>query len=237
MSNYKLGLFDVGWCLFDEDPRWWKTCCWMSDTLRGYDIFFSPEQIKIAYESCCSRIDTDINSITKQCLVELGLPDDVVKTLCKRHPWHTYDFYPYQGSEKVLTRMRMMGADTAILSNQGTYTRNVLVRHGFDAFCSEMILSAEEGMEKPNPAFFKFDVQPEEVLYFGDRLDHDIAGAQRVGIHAALVQQGPHRRQRNNNVVPDYTFRFISEVYDALCSVDGGGFRIASAGTCCSSKD
>jgi HAD superfamily hydrolase (TIGR01662 family) len=222
-TEYALGLFDVGWCLFDEDPRWWKTCCWMSDTIRGYDIFVPPEEIKIEYENCCSLPDLNINSVTRECLHRLGLPANIVDTLCKRHPWHTYDFRPYRGAAETLKAIAATGARVAILSNQGQFTRNVLVRHGFDKLCNSIILSSEEGMSKPNPEFFKlacdkFNVEPRDILYFGDRLDHDIHGAACAGMDTALVRQGPHRRQLRMPTTPTYEFNFISEVVDAVSS-------------------
>mgnify|MGYP005653589681 CR=1 FL=1 len=231
MSEFKCALFDVGWTLFDEDYRWYKTCDWMSTTLRAFDIFIQPEQIKIQYESACARPDPSINSITKQCLVELGLPRDVIHTLCKRHPWHTFDFHPYEGALELLRRLSKMGVVVGILSNQGSHTRSCLDTFGFSPYCDFMLLSAEEGMMKPSKEFFELAIHrsecsPEDTLYFGDRLDHDVIGSSEVGMKSALILQGPHRRQYFENASPDFTFRFISEVLDGISPLDGRGFSV-----------
>jgi HAD superfamily hydrolase (TIGR01549 family) len=56
--------------------------------------------------------------------------------------------------------------------------------------------SAEWGVSKPDAAFFariasELDVQPENVLYVGDRLDNDVLPAQEVGMHAVFLRRGP----------------------------------------------
>jgi putative hydrolase of the HAD superfamily len=57
--------------------------------------------------------------------------------------------------------------------------------------------SARVGYEKPHPEIFRqalveAGVQPAEALHVGDHLDADVAGAQGVGINAALID----RRER-----------------------------------------
>lgn len=214
-------MFDVGWTLFDEDFRWFKTCNWMSETLRAYDINIPPECVKIQYEAACARPDPYINSITKQCLLELGLQDDVVKTLCKKHPWHTYDFYPYLGARSLLQELQMMGVKVGVLSNQGKFTRNVLEKHNFLILCDFVLLSDEVGLSKPSKEFFELalktaNVFANDTLYVGDRLDHDVAGAAELDIDAALVMQGPHRMQKVCKHSPKYTFDSIMEVLNAI---------------------
>ncbi|HEX2142347.1 MAG TPA: HAD-IA family hydrolase [Candidatus Limnocylindria bacterium] len=57
--------------------------------------------------------------------------------------------------------------------------------------------SARVGCEKPHPEIFRHalreaGVRPDEALHVGDHLDADVAGAQGVGINAALID----RRER-----------------------------------------
>ena len=52
------------------------------------------------------------------------------------------------------------------------------------------------GLSKPDPAFFQrmadeLGLEPEEVMYVGDRLDNDILPAQEVGMHAVFIRRGP----------------------------------------------
>jgi len=233
MDIIKCVVFDLGWTLFDEDYRWFKTCNWMSDTLRAYGLFYEPDEIKIKYEACCGRPDPEINSITRQCLVELGLDTEIVSMLCKRHPWHTFNFFPYEGSRELLKKLRDCGVQIGVLSNQGKFTKDILVTHNFYDLCDFVFLSEEMGVMKPDQAFFDYaidasGVDPCEMVYFGDRIDHDIIPSQQAGMQAALVYQGPHRLQEMT-VNPDYIFRSISEVINVIKPISPGEVRFTKS--------
>jgi len=234
MDIIKCVVFDLGWTLFDEDYRWFKTCNWMSDTLRAFGIFHEPDAIKIKYEACCGRPDPYINSITRQCLIELGLQTNIVDTLCKHHPWHTWEFFPYEGSKDLLTCLKENGIKIGVVSNQGKFTRDILKKHKFDEFCDFIFLSEEEGILKPDPKFFEMAItasavnDPIEIVYFGDRIDHDVIPSQKAGMQAALVLQGPHRLQKMRTS-PDYIFRSISEVTNAIRPISEGKIRLTKS--------
>lgn len=56
--------------------------------------------------------------------------------------------------------------------------------------------SAEWGVSKPDPAFFRriateLDLGYNEILHVGDRIDNDILPAQQMGMHAAFIRRGP----------------------------------------------
>lgn len=56
--------------------------------------------------------------------------------------------------------------------------------------------SAEWGVAKPDPAFFRriateLDLNYQQILYVGDRLDNDVLPAQQLGMHAAFLRRGP----------------------------------------------
>ena len=56
--------------------------------------------------------------------------------------------------------------------------------------------SAEWGVAKPDKAFFKriavgLDLDYDQILYVGDRLDNDVLPAQEIGMHAAFIRRGP----------------------------------------------
>jgi FMN phosphatase YigB (HAD superfamily) len=51
-------------------------------------------------------------------------------------------------------------------------------------------------VSKPDPGFFRqlLEVTPgraDEILYVGDRLDHDIRPAASLGLRTALIRRGP----------------------------------------------
>lgn len=56
--------------------------------------------------------------------------------------------------------------------------------------------SADWGVAKPDPAFFRriateLDLNYNQILYVGDRLDYDVLPAQHLGMHAAFLRRGP----------------------------------------------
>jgi FMN phosphatase YigB (HAD superfamily) len=56
--------------------------------------------------------------------------------------------------------------------------------------------SAEWGVAKPDSAFFAriaegLDLEYDQILYVGDRLDNDVLPAQDIGMHAVFIQRGP----------------------------------------------
>jgi putative hydrolase of the HAD superfamily len=64
-----------------------------------------------------------------------------------------------------------------------------LERLGLLSYVDFMVTSEEAGVEKPDPKFFercseKCGCQPDEVLFIGDNLQKDFAGAQKAGFHA-----------------------------------------------------
>lgn len=62
-------------------------------------------------------------------------------------------------------------------------------------------------MGKPQPTLYemaleRLELNPEETLAIGDRLDTDIAGAQAAGIHTALVLTGASTLQEAQEFEP-----------------------------------
>ena len=82
---------------------------------------------------------------------------------------------------------------TAILSNAWSDSRGVYIkRYHLDKIVDIMILSAEEGLKKPNKGIFRvvlkhLEVSPEEVVYIDDRPDN-IRTAKSLGMHAVLFK-------------------------------------------------
>jgi len=59
---------------------------------------------------------------------------------------------------------------------------------------SAVVISGDEGVRKPDPAIFEkatesTGLQPSEVMYVGDSVEHDIAGARAAGLQPVLIQR------------------------------------------------
>ncbi len=79
----------------------------------------------------------------------------------------------------------------AILSNAWNNARNVYInRYHLITLAEHMLISAEEGMRKPDPQFYQFaldflNITPEETLFIDDTADNILAASQ-LGINAIL---------------------------------------------------
>jgi HAD superfamily hydrolase (TIGR01509 family) len=82
---------------------------------------------------------------------------------------------------------------TAVISNAWSNARGEAVkRYRFHQLFELMVFSAEEGIAKPDPEIFlrtvsRLGVPPGNALFIDD-VPENVAGAQAVGMHAALSQ-------------------------------------------------
>lgn len=80
---------------------------------------------------------------------------------------------------------------TALLTNAGSDFRHTFVaRYGLESRFDQVIISAEEGLAKPDPCIYnlaarRLDVPPGECLFIDD-LPENVAGAQAAGMQAVV---------------------------------------------------
>lgn len=94
-----------------------------------------------------------------------------------------------------------------------------------------VITSVDAGARKPEPAFFRYalgrcGLGQEDVLFVGNQLNADIAGAARVGIRTVWLSDAAYRSQddRPCDARPAYTIRTLHEL-PALIRHVGRGER------------
>jgi epoxide hydrolase-like predicted phosphatase len=84
---------------------------------------------------------------------------------------------------------------TAILTNAGTDFRSTFARPlDLEGFVDQLIVSAEEGLCKPDLEIFhlaaeRLGVRPEEAVFVDD-MPENVAGARQVGMHAWVHSSG-----------------------------------------------
>ena len=74
--------------------------------------------------------------------------------------------------------------------------RDVLAQCGLSEFFKDVVTSLDYGAEKPDAGIFQFacarlGVRPSEAVMIGDRVEKDIRGAKRAGLHAVLLCSRP----------------------------------------------
>lgn len=82
----------------------------------------------------------------------------------------------------------------AILSNWDISLHRVVESKGISGYFDPILASLEEGPEKPDPALFqilldRLGAEPQDVIHIGDNPEDDLLGAQRVGMHACLINR------------------------------------------------
>jgi HAD superfamily hydrolase (TIGR01509 family) len=111
----------------------------------------------------------------------------------------------------LLDALRGRGLRTGLVSNAfdpGWLLRRDLERMGLTERLDVIVFSSEVGKRKPHPSIFEaalepLGVGPDNVLFIGDRLDADIAGANELGMTS--VQALWFRvEEADGAVVPDY---------------------------------
>jgi putative hydrolase of the HAD superfamily len=101
-------------------------------------------------------------------------------------------FRAYPEVPAALARLRAGGARLAVVSNWDVSLHDVLERTELRALVDAVVISAELGVAKPDPAIFRAALRrlgaaAHQALHVGDSVEHDVAGARAAGLEAVLV--------------------------------------------------
>ncbi|MBN1656926.1 MAG: HAD-IA family hydrolase [Anaerolineae bacterium] len=104
----------------------------------------------------------------------------------------------YDDVVPALEALRRLNLGMGVLSNFGTHLRTVLARFGLTSYFDFVVVSAEEGMAKPDARIFERVVAEagrpvERILYVGDHVGDDVEGARGAGMDAVLIDRGDHQ--------------------------------------------
>ncbi len=108
-----------------------------------------------------------------------------------------------------------------------------LQRFDLAKFFDTVVVSADVGWRKPSSKIFKkaldaLQILASESVFVGDELDHDVEGAQNVGMLTILLRK-PTTREIRRKVEPDETIYELKEVPLALerlkAKVEGNSLR------------
>ncbi|WP_223066261.1 HAD family hydrolase [Paenibacillus caui] len=88
-------------------------------------------------------------------------------------------------------------------------------------YFDEIIVSGSFGKGKPDVSIFEhalslLHTSPEQTIMVGDKLTTDIKGALGAGITAVWINRDG--KSRNDEIVPDYEIKHLSELHDILNS-------------------
>jgi putative hydrolase of the HAD superfamily len=129
--------------------------------------------------------------------------------------WHAPKLeqaHPEPDLPQTLAALQALGLRLGVISNtrwRGPWHDRELAHHGVFAYFPVRIYSADLGIRKPDPRIFAAGltalggVPAEEVLYVGDKLDTDVAGAHRSGLRTAWLMPPTGKAVPTGEVQPD----------------------------------
>lgn len=126
----------------------------------------------------------------------------------------------YPQVQETLNRLRFSYSMAVVSDAQSAYAVPELHAVGLLNYFNSVIVSGDYGYRKPDPRLFQkaldaLQVRPEQALYLGNDLYHDIFGAQQVGMKAIFVsynQDNPSYQA----ISPDYTIYRFADLTQAV---------------------
>jgi len=127
----------------------------------------------------------------------------------------------------VLAALRARGLKLGVLSNAPSTLPAFIERLGLMRYLDFIVVSAIEGMRKPDGRIFaaalsRAGVAPHETLHVGDMYFEDIVGGRAAGVNTLLIERGRHalfpsyRESAGRNLDPRMVVSDLTEVIDRL---------------------
>lgn len=194
--------FDMGSTIMNENPAMEKR---IRDTIAGTDVTYEAFAVKMAE------------------FRERGVREDLAAFdyfgITERTPWPRDSEVPYPDADKVLRTLRERGYRLGIIASQPLGSEQRLARFGLRDYFEVICASAEEGVDKPDPALFRRALEragcaPGDAVMIGDRTDNDVAPAKSLGMQTVLIRQGygGHDIIHHDGEIPDVTVDTLTEL-------------------------
>ena len=187
-------------------PNWTR----ISDALAQRGIHVTPDALAGAEPYAKRQIDVEgtINATNDagrgwlyfNLLFEhVGVPlnDDVASALDELYAYHRetnlWEFVP-EAVFPALAALRGRGLKIAIVSNSNGKLRVLFERLKLAGCVDCMFDSQDEGVEKPDPRFFRIALdrsgaRPETTIHVGDLYHVDVIGARNAGLRGVLLDE------------------------------------------------
>ena len=110
-------------------------------------------------------------------------------------PWHNEEETPYPDAEPALAALQQRDFKLGVIANQNPGTEQRLAEWNLLQYFDVIAASAELGIAKPDPAIFQWALKQagcaaQNAVMVGDRMDNDIAPANRLGMHTVRLLRG-----------------------------------------------
>jgi HAD superfamily hydrolase (TIGR01509 family) len=189
------------------NPNWLR----VSDELARHGVNVSPALLADAEPRAKKRLDTGatIQATSDQqrgwtyfnlVLTEAGvmLGDATAAALSQLHTYHqTHNLWETVPDEvrPALAALRASGRRLVVLSNANGTLHRAFDRLGLTSSFDVIFDSHDEGVEKPDPRFFRIALEragaeAETTMHVGDFYHIDVVGARAAGLTPALLDVG-----------------------------------------------
>ncbi|KIP01962.1 hypothetical protein PHLGIDRAFT_96511 [Phlebiopsis gigantea 11061_1 CR5-6] len=186
-----------------------------SQTFEPYLGVLAPEKISSSFKIALKQLQTEKpayqdgagawwGEVVRRTAIGAGAnPSAVDSSLDKIVPKLLQRFGSKEGyrlfddSLPCLQGLRALNIRTGLVSNTDSRMRSVLADLDASSYLDPIVLSEEEGVEKPSlqiflRAFQRAGMERSEVLHVGDELEADYYGARACGLSSLLVRRpGP----------------------------------------------
>ena len=205
LSDIKWIFFDLGSTLIDET---------VADTRRILEMISGTDITEEAFR------EKRFEMIRKGLNGDLSTIDYFGLT---KTPWHSEDEVPYPDVVSTLMELKQRGYKLGVIANQNYGTEDRLNNWNLRQFFDVIAASAELSMAKPDPVIFEWalnqaDCRPQNAVMVGDRMDNDMAPANRLGMHTVRLLRGlgAYHKPQTDDEKPEYTISSLAELLDLL---------------------
>ncbi len=182
MKNVKWLFFDIGGTLVDETASFRRRVIRTIEIQKQLGNTYTPAFL----EDAMKKSALAGGSYFRGAMQNIGISEFA--------PYDSIGEVLYSEATDVLTVLAKKYR-LGIIANQPMGTEKRLYEYGVGHLFSLVLSSAEEGMEKPDPALFlralsRAGCAPHEACMIGDRPDNDIAPAKALGMRTVRITQG-----------------------------------------------
>ena len=155
-------------------------------------------------------------------MIRRGLPGDQAAIEffgLTKGPWRSEYETPYPDASPILSELKRRGFKMGVIANQNPGTRQRLENWKLLSFFDIIAASAELGVAKPDPAIYEWamtqaDCLAKDAAMVGDRLDNDVAPANRLGMHSIRLLRGlgAYHEAQCDDEIPECTIQTLEEI-------------------------
>jgi HAD superfamily hydrolase (TIGR01549 family) len=207
---------DVGGVLFSDDSYFTALYEAIADA--------APETTRGAYDEALRGLRAAQNEPFTEALVARYVSDTSRHAAVRASAnarWESHGCAPDELYPEVPGTLRELAGRyrLAAITNHFSWVRDRAHDSGFADLISVWAISAEIGVEKPDPAIFahalrEAGAEPGRVVMVGDRLDRDVAPARALGMRTVWVlrNEAPDDPTDEQLAVPDASVGTLAEV-------------------------